>query len=331
MNDLNELLDSVREKIAEQGHIVDDRLLEKERQLVDAIGNDPFADMDDSDFENAPVKTSNPDSKFAKTEKFPCEHCGGTGEYKGVRIHEQRSHCFACKGKGYFLSSRQDRQKARQQRVARKERADAQRMVEFEENNSELYQFLMGAASWSAFASELLASIRKYGHLTERQMAAAFRMSDKCAEREKAKAEAAAKNAELNKLDINLDRLFDLFANATGSGLKRPRLVIDSLAISKAPDHGRNAGCLYLKWNGDYCGKVNDTPELMLQRWVEDGEDSVADRIREILGKLADDPLGYAQLYGQRTGVCCCCNRELTDPVSIDKGIGPICESKWGL
>ena len=328
MNELNELLDSVRAKIADQGNIVDDRLLEKERQLVAAIGSDVFEDFESSDLDAEPTSTGN--SKFAKTQQHPCEHCGGTGEYRGVRIHEQRSHCFACKGKGYFMTSFADRQKARRQRLERKERKEQASIDAWVEKHPELYEFLKGA-SWSEFACQLLGNVRKYGSLTPKQLDAAVRMMEKCAERERAKAEARAKNAELNKLDINLDRLFDLFANATGSGLKRPRLVIDSLSISRAPDSGRNAGCLYLKWNGDYVGKVNDAPELMLQRWAEQGEDPKAERIREILGKLADDPLGYAQLYGQRTGVCCCCNRELTDPKSIELGIGPVCITKWGL
>lgn len=35
-----------------------------------------------------------------------------------------------------------------------------------------------------------------------------------------------------------------------------------------------------------------------------------------------------AAAFGKRTGTCCCCARTLTDPKSIDAGIGPICASR---
>jgi len=43
----------------------------------------------------------------------------------------------------------------------------------------------------------------------------------------------------------------------------------------------------------------------------------------------ATDPLAAAIAYGRETGSCC--GRELTNKVSIDLGIGPICREKWGL
>jgi hypothetical protein len=35
--------------------------------------------------------------------------------------------------------------------------------------------------------------------------------------------------------------------------------------------------------------------------------------------------------YGRATGSCSCCGRELTDPVSIEAGIGPICAGRFGF
>ena len=45
----------------------------------------------------------------------------------------------------------------------------------------------------------------------------------------------------------------------------------------------------------------------------------------------AADPYAAARLYGQNTGTCSCCGRELTNPLSIELGIGPICREKFGL
>jgi hypothetical protein len=39
--------------------------------------------------------------------------------------------------------------------------------------------------------------------------------------------------------------------------------------------------------------------------------------------------LAEAKAYGRRTGQCCCCGAQLTDPSSVEAGIGPICASKF--
>lgn len=36
-----------------------------------------------------------------------------------------------------------------------------------------------------------------------------------------------------------------------------------------------------------------------------------------------------ARAFGHATGFCCVCSRELTDPVSVEAGIGPICASRF--
>lgn len=53
--------------------------------------------------------------------------------------------------------------------------------------------------------------------------------------------------------------------------------------------------------------------------------------IKELLQKVATNPAQTAKEYGKLTGICCCCGRELTDPNSIEQGIGPICAGGWGF
>lgn len=40
--------------------------------------------------------------------------------------------------------------------------------------------------------------------------------------------------------------------------------------------------------------------------------------------------LDYAKNFGKAWGVCMCCGRLLTNPTSVEAGIGPICSSKFG-
>lgn len=80
--------------------------------------------------------------------------------------------------------------------------------------------------------------------------------------------------------------------------------------------------CVRIHNNTDYMGRL-----------VENGRhQSMADQghplwnaISSVLRKLEDDPINTIGAYGIQSGICGCCSRELTDPVSIKRGIGPIC------
>lgn len=47
-----------------------------------------------------------------------------------------------------------------------------------------------------------------------------------------------------------------------------------------------------------------------------------------VLEHLTTDPTAHLTRYGRETGTCGHCARELTDPESIARGIGPICLAK---
>jgi len=51
------------------------------------------------------------------------------------------------------------------------------------------------------------------------------------------------------------------------------------------------------------------------------------DKCREILAILSDLP-EIAKLYGDATGTCIACKAELTNPVSQERGMGPVCYGK---
>jgi len=53
------------------------------------------------------------------------------------------------------------------------------------------------------------------------------------------------------------------------------------------------------------------------------------DAAAQTVASAIADPLAAAVATGKLTGRCCCCGRELTDPVSVERGIGPICEANW--
>lgn len=56
-----------------------------------------------------------------------------------------------------------------------------------------------------------------------------------------------------------------------------------------------------------------------------------AAKIKEALDVIEADPVEALKAHGIATGSCGCCGRELTDPESIQRGIGPICWARGGF
>lgn len=262
-----------------------------------------FGDLDD--FDSAPARPAQDQQRFV------CPSCQGTGKYRGVRVHQERSDCFACRGRGYFLTSPQQRAKARRSRVEKKAAA----RKSWCDQNREVVQFLSDAGQWSDFARSLSNQIVERGSLSEKQLVSARSMMEKVqANRARRQREARESESQLG----DLAPILAVFDKAPG-GRRLVLRIGSGLKISRAPASGRNAGHLYVKdAESGYLGKVSPDGVWHPVRGVEA---SVADELRE----FAAHPLGAAKEYGRRTGQCCVCGRTLTNAASIEAGIGPIC------
>tara|TARA_R110000772_G_scaffold268452_1_gene395586 strand:+ start:25877 stop:26719 length:843 start_codon:yes stop_codon:yes gene_type:complete len=274
-----------------------------------------FSDLEgdfDSEQGNAPAKD---DSR----EKFPCVRCDGSGTATWGYTHVRSGPCNVCKGKGYFLSSPQQRLKAKLSRVKRADAraADVQTAkIGWITEHAEVCSFLSDNASWSSFAASLESAIEKYGSLTEKQLASATSMMAKC------NAKRAAKDAA--KPTIDLLAINGLFKTAQDNGAKKPAIVVGLLRLSLAPSHGNNAGFIYVKDDGEYAGKISGTGVFSAVR-------SARPEVTVELAELAENPSDAMVKHGRATGQCSCCGRKLTVQVSIDAGIGPICAENYGF
>jgi hypothetical protein len=129
-------------------------------------------------------------------------------------------------------------------------------------------------------------------------------------------------------------RIQTMFKQAKAKGLKKPRIKLKSngrkIILSLAPDSGNNKDHIYVKINdgngeGDiYSGKVTPAGEFK-------PVDGCPEGVAEYLQQFANDPLQAIIAYGRETGECSCCGRELTNHVSIELGIGPICRERFGF
>jgi hypothetical protein len=227
-----------------------------------------------------------------------CRKCRGSGRfvsYSGRVLGD----CFACKGKGkvYYRQSLAERQKRAEQAAARKQ-AQA---TSFAEQHPEIMAWIAKAAPRFDFAASLRDQIMRKGALSERQTAVR---------------EAKA---------VDLSGLHRAFKAALASGLKRPVLRLAEFKFKEAPASGQNAGFIYAIRDTDdtYLGKIGPDSKLIKVRACTPADESA-------IIEACADPEAAAVAYGRRTGACSCCGRELTKQESIDRGIGPVCASKWG-
>lgn len=275
-----------------------------------------FEDLATPDISKLPTRKGSDDT-------FACDKCAGTGVWTS-RYGTHEGKCFACKGKGYFKTSPYARQKARDASAKRKA-ADAEANVElFAEEQPVAHKWLTENAGVKRngednFAKSLLDGVRKYGSLTEKQLAAVYRIIADDADR-----------AEAKQTKIDMSDLLYRFGLAQEAGIKRPKVNTGDLLFSLAPATGRNAGHVYVKGEEDswgerlYLGKITPEGELYPSR---DASPEVIKRIAEI----GADVVGSAKAHGAQHGNCCFCNRDLTTDESVSNGYGPICAGRYGL
>lgn len=241
---------------------------------------------------------------------YPCAQCNGTGIYSGPRVHQEKRHCFSCRGKGHFKTDPRKLQAARNARALKKAQA-LESARKFNESIS-LFSQVQGIASWHSFAQSLMAQHEAGKAWSERQVAT---MADALH-----RIQVRAEEREAAALQIDLQPILDLFTSAIASGYRRPTYRAEGLILSLAPEGGANAGAIYVKSEDkSYLGKV------VAGRFL--GKDAA----QKALQIIAASPRDAAIRYGQRTGTCACCGRTLSNAASISLGIGPICAERWGL
>lgn len=179
------------------------------------------------------------------------------------------------------------------------------------------------AAWWTGsdfeFAVSLRAFAAKRGYLTEGQLNAALRCI------EKFNAAKAARTAQIAAAPVvDVSRVVTSLTKAKQT-LLNPKMRLlggeNAFEFSLAPAFGKNAGAVYVKQGETYLGKIaNDR--------FQKSRDCSNELEQDIL-TACSDPEKAAVAYGQKFGNCSCCGRLLTNPESIELGIGPICREKY--
>lgn len=258
-----------------------------------------------------------------------CAKCGGSGTYYGY-TGLALGPCFSCKGKGGEIraTTNAERAKRREQVSARKASAAERNLEAFGTQYADELAWLISRAEGFPFAASMLDAVRKYGDLTEKQLTAVQSCVWKDLVRAEERATAAIERENAAPV-VESDKLMSALSAAKASGLKKPKLRYDGFAVSMAPEHGKNAGALYLKGDnahgGAYLGKI-----IGGKLYASRDAASIPNLVDTIAAAMAD-PVETARAYARKTGRCSCCDRLLTDPASVAAGIGPICASNFGF
>jgi hypothetical protein len=305
--------------------------------------NDPFAGIPTLDEEvSAPISGyANAGHAFQAGETklddhlFTCEKCHGKGSVIIGYVNRRQAECFYCNGTGKRKTSAEHRAKLKATRQANDQKRKAEKSAKFEAWLADTTQEQRAAIKWlreqvayngfygrSEFSTSMISRLDSRDTLTENMINAITRMHTKAmANQAKREAEKSAE-MELNSVSTEFSALFAAFAKAHEE-IAKPIFRVDDLKVSRAPDHGTNAGCLYVKSVcNDYLGKI--TPSGQFKGRASDSQ-------RESLDALAKDPFAAVIKHGRDTGKCGCCGKELTKKQSIEDGIGPICKDKWGF
>lgn len=264
-------------------------------------------------------------NKAVATVTYPCGQCAGTGRYQGARVHQEQSHCFACRGTGSFKSSPEARAKHRAYARQKATTALQAGIAAFSESQPAMYADLLSVWKTGVGGTDFIASLAgqlfRKGRLTDAQIAAWHRGKARLAE----VIAQRAKEAEQTKVAVDLTPIKTMFEAAVASGLKKPAYRAEGVILKLAAASGRNPGALYVTDadTSEYLGKVVGVEFFPMGK--------VPASVAEALHAIAAEPKEAAVRWGRKTGKCSCCGRELTDKVSVANGVGPICAEKWGF
>ena len=294
-----------------------------------------FADLDEDMSSYKPKLPEKQDDYLTSQAKFvanyKCSACNGTGVWQKTYLYSSfgpktyKNKCFKCQGKGGFKTSPEDRTKAKKARLEKKIKDQTDNWDFFREHYPYEQLYLVETkirltrannyGSYYDFIQSLIDTIKKYGELSEKQLAAVQKGMAKAKEWE------AKKNKPKARIDLTPIR--EKLAKGKEK-LKKPVIRAgDTFKFTFAPETGKNAGYVYVRHHDQYIGKVAENGDFFPYQ-------ATPEQIT-YLKEFAKDPIKELKTYGRNTGNCGLCGRGLSVKESVKRGYGPICADNYGL
>lgn len=174
------------------------------------------------------------------------------------------------------------------------------------------------------FATSLVARFDDWGNLSDKQWHWVGELTKRASQPQKAKVQVG-----------DLSALLALFDKAK-QHLKRPAIVLSVegmdkfVRLSVAGPQAKVPGSINVATaepfgEGRWFGRITREGEFAPSR------EEAPPALVPALTRFACDPVVEAKRHAKLTGLCCFCNRQLTDERSTDVGYGPICAGHYGL
>lgn len=231
------------------------------------------------------------------------------------QIQEEKNHARRIESERKIRQAQEEKQRRARALEAAREKEEAARLEADEDRRRK------ELAEWRANQEEIKKErLRKEKQWEERQEQLRL-------EREKERQEWEEKEKERKEPITSraIENVYNAFLIAKGNKKGRLRLKIGALAFQTrnlyySPDSDE----IVVKHNGNYIGVINEDAEFLQGRNVPEEALAALVFMKSDLRKATTD-------HGKKTGNCACCGRELTDPKSIEMGIGPLCAERWGF
>lgn len=181
------------------------------------------------------------------------------------------------------------------------------------------------------FAASMQQAVMKFGDLTPNQ----YEAIERCMAHARSRAQVVTVATTLDTQAVR-----DAIEARQQQGGRKAKIMIAGFEFLLAPEYGKNPGAIYIKDGGTYIGKVarGSTVFQPSRDFDRSRTEALQDACRDPAGAVrrhAEETarlLAEAQAEGRPLSMPCgCCGLTLTDPVSIRRGIGPICAGKWGF
>lgn len=170
------------------------------------------------------------------------------------------------------------------------------------------------ASDPSSFPARLIILFKGDSYMSEKQLTWMIKMAQEIVDEEKMASSIVV--AKTSSAVVAAGSLATLHKPFQVAGLKRFSMRFGAVRVAQAPSSGRNTGHLYVYENNQYLGKI--TPA---GRYIGNSSSSALAKLEE----AALNPYEAAIRHGRQTNTCSCCGATLTDPVSVQIGIGPVC------
>ena len=167
--------------------------------------------------------------------------------------------------------------------------------------------------------SNFAQSLYNAERLSERQLAWVHKLAIDFA--------AAQSQPQDDNNSTEFDALFGAFEAARAKGAKR--LTLRFAGVNVKPNRDLTALWVTSQTEREE-GNYGMQPKYLGKVTRKGCDSRLSDEVKAVIMDAASDPLSAAIRYGKVSGSCSCCGRELTDPQSIERGIGPICATKFG-